>query len=151
MGCAIKIVCNNKKAYHNYFISDTYEAGIELLGSEVKSIRDGGVSINDSFISIKDGEVILKNAFIKSYDKTTSYIPSQTRNRKLLLHKYEIDKLHKQVIVKGYSLVPLKVYFKNGLVKVEIGLAKGKKLYDKREVLKEKTESRKLNRELKRY
>ena len=151
MGCAIKIVCNNKKAYHNYFISDTYETGIELLGSEVKSIRAGGVSINDSFISIKDGEVILKNAFIKSYDKTTSYAPNQMRNRKLLLHKYEIDKLHKQVVVKGFSLVPLKVYLKNGLVKLEIGLAKGKKLYDKREGLKEKTESRKLDRELKGY
>ena len=149
MGCAIKVICNNKKAYHNYFISDTYEAGIVLLGSEVKSVRNGGISINDSFITIKNNEVWLKNAFIKPYEKTTSFVPDQSRSRKLLLNAGEIDKLTKQVIVKGNSLVPLKVYFKNGLVKVEIGLGKGKKLYDKREVLKNKDVSRMLDRELK--
>ncbi len=149
MSCAIKIICNNKKAYHNYFISDTYESGIQLLGSEVKSIRAGGISINDAFVSLKNGEVYLKNAYIKPYEKTSAFAPKELRNRKLLLHHYEIDKLAKQVIVKGYSLVPLKVYLKDGLVKVEIGLAKGKKLYDKREVLKQKTLKLQLDRELK--
>ncbi len=149
MSCAIKIICNNKKAYHNYFISDTYETGIQLLGSEVKSIRSGGVSINDAFVSLKNGEVYLKNAYIKPYEKTSAFAPKEFRNRKLLLHDYEIDKLSKQVVVKGYSLIPLKVYLKDGLVKVEIGLAKGKKLYDKRDVLKQKTLNRQLDRELK--
>ncbi len=149
MSCAIKIICSNKKAYHNYFISDTYETGIQLLGSEVKSVRSGGVSINDAFVSLKNGEVFLKNAYIKPYEKTSVFLPKETRNRKLLLHDYEIDKLSKQVVVRGFSLIPLKVYLKNGLVKVEIGVAKGKKLYDKREVLKQKTLNRQLDRELK--
>ncbi len=149
MSCAIKIICSNKKAYHNYFISDTYETGIQLLGSEVKSVRSGGISINDAFVSLKNGEVFLKNAYIKPYEKTSVFLPKETRNRKLLLHDYEIDKLSKQVVVKGFSLIPLKVYLKNGLVKVEIGIAKGKKLYDKREVLKQKTLNRQLDRELK--
>lgn len=149
MSCAIKVICNNKKAYHNYFISDTYETGIVLLGSEVKSIRAGGISINDSFISIKNGEVWLKNAFIKPYEKASSFIPDQSRNRKLLLNRIEIDKLCKQVIVKGFALIPLKVYLKDGLVKVEIGVGKGKKLYDKRDVLKQKDIGRQLDRELK--
>lgn len=149
MGCAIKTICNNKKAYHNYFISDTLEAGIVLLGSEVKSIRSGGMSINDSFITIKNDEVWLKNAFIKPYEKTSSFVPDTARNRKLLLNRAEICKLSRQVTVKGFSLIPLKVYLKDGLVKVEIGLGKGKKLYDKREVLKSKDISRQLDRELK--
>ena len=149
MSCAIKIICSNKKAYHNYFISDTYETGIQLLGTEVKSVRSGGVSINDAFVSLKNGEVFLKNAYIKPYEKTSVFLPKETRNRKLLLHDYEIDKLSKQVVVRGFSLIPLKVYLKNGLVKVEIGVAKGKKLYDKREVLKQKTLNRQLDRELK--
>lgn len=147
----IKIICNNKKAFHNYFISDTYEAGIELLGSEVKSVRLGGVNINDSFVSIKNNEIILKNAYIKSYEKTTSFIPDAFKNRKLLMHKREINKLQKQIEQKGLSIVPLKLYFKYGRVKVEIGVAKGKKLYDKRDVLKEKTEKRKLDREIKSF
>lgn len=146
---AIKVICSNKKAYHNYFISDTYEAGIVLLGSEVKSIRDGGVSINDSFVSIKNAEVWLKNAFIKPYEKTTSFAPNSSRNRKLLLNRIEINKLTRNVQEKGYSIIPLKVYLKDGLVKVEIGLGKGKKLYDKRETLKEKSISKQIERETK--
>ncbi len=138
MGCAVKIICNNKKAYHNYFILDVYEAGIELKGSEVKSIRAGGISINDAFISFKNGEVFLKNAYIKPYDKATNSIPSTSRTRKLLLNRVEIDKIFKQQQIKGNSVIPLKVYFKGGFVKVEIATAKGKKLYDKREVLKQK-------------
>ena len=139
MSRAKRIICNNKKAFHNYFIQSTYQAGIELLGSEVKSIRAGGVSINDAYVSIKDGEAFLKNAYIKPYEKTTSYAPKELRNRKLLLHKQEIQKLSRQVMEKGFTLVPTQVYLSDGLVKVEVGVAKGKKLYDKREVLKQKT------------
>ena len=149
MSCAIKIICNNKKAYHNYFISDTYEAGIQLVGSEVKSVRMGGISILDSFISIKKGQIYLVNAYIKPYEKTTCFAPNQLRNRKLLMHSYEIDKLYKQVTVKGNTLVPLRVYLKDGLVKVELGVGKGKKLYDKREVQRTKDAKRALERELK--
>lgn len=149
MSCAIKVICNNKKAYHNYFISETYEAGIQLVGSEVKSVKSGGVSINDAFIYIKNNEVYLKNAYIKPYEKTSVFPHNELRNRKLLLHDYEIAKLVKQVDVKGFTLVPIKVYLKNGLIKLELGLAKGKKLYDKREVLKQKTINSQMQRELK--
>lgn len=149
MSCAVKLICNNKKAYHNYFISQTYEAGIVLLGSEVKSVRAGGISILDSFVSLKNGEVWLKNAFIKPYEKATSFTPDKLRNRKLLLNKEEINKISKFVVVKGNAIVPLKVYIKDGLVKVEIGIGKGKKLYDKRETLKSKDVSRMIERELK--
>ena len=149
MSCAIKVICNNKKAYHNYFIFETYEAGIQLVGSEVKSVKSGGVSINDAFIYIKNNEVYLKNAYIKPYEKTSVFSHNELRNRKLLLHDYEIAKLVKQVDVKGFTLVPIKVYLKNGLIKLELGLAKGKKLYDKREVLKQKTINSQLQRELK--
>lgn len=147
MGCAVKIICNNKKAYHNYFILDSYEAGIELKGSEVKSVKSGGMSINDAFISVKNGEVFLKNAYIKPYDKATNFIPLATRTRKLLLNRFEIDKILKQQQIKGNSIIPLKVYVKNGLVKVEIATAKGKKLYDKREVLKQKAIKMAIERE----
>lgn len=143
-----KIICNNKKAYHNYFISQTYTAGIVLLGSEVKSVRNGGININDSFITIKNNEVWLKNAFIKPYEKTTSYVPDQNRNRKLLLNRQEIDKLLKQTIIKGNALIPLKVFLKNGLIKIEIGLGKGKKLYDKKDTLKNNDIKRAMEREI---
>ena len=149
MGCAIKIICNNKKAYHNFFISDNIEAGVELVGSEVKSVRAGGVNINDCFVVIKSGEVYIKNMYIKPYEKTTSYAPNPLRDRKLLLHREEIDKLSKKVKIKGFSIVPTKVYLSGGRVKIEIALAKGKKLYDKREVIAEKTQKRNLERELK--
>lgn len=149
MNTAIRVICNNKKAYHDFFISDTFEAGIQLLGSEVKSIRDGGVSINDCFVQIKNGEVIAKNIYVKPYEKTKSFAPDSRRDRKLLLHKLEINKLFKKVSVKGFSIVPTKLYFKNGLVKLEIAVAKGKKLYDKREAIAEKTMQRQLQRDLK--
>jgi len=149
MSRAMRIICNNKKAFHNYFIQSTYEAGIALLGSEVKSVRAGGVSINDAYVSVKDGEVFLKNAYIKQYEKTSSYAPKELRNRKLLLHKQEIQKLSRQITEKGFTLVPTKVYLCDGLVKVEVGVAKGKKLYDKREVLKQKTIDKTIQKELK--
>lgn len=132
------IIANNKKAFHEYFIEETFEAGIVLVGSEVKSVKGGGISLNDSFISIKANEVYLKNAYIKPFEKTSAFLPQTHRDRKLLLNKREILKLIRGVKEKSYTIVPLKVYLKNNLVKVEIALAKGKKLYDKKESLKEK-------------
>lgn len=145
----MKLITNNKKAFHDYFISDLYEAGIVLEGSEVKSIRGGGININDSFVNIKDGEVFLRNAYIKPYENTGSFQPDSRKTRKLLMHKAEIDKLQRKVMEKGFSLIPTKVYFNGGKVKVEIGLAKGKKLYDKRETLKEKSIKKDIDRAMK--
>ena len=132
------MIAVNKKAYHNYFISDNFEAGIVLEGSEVKSVRAGSISINEAFIQINNGEIFLKNAYIKQYDKTSSYAPNEKRTRKLLLNKSEIFKLAKKLNEQGTTIVPLKVYLKGNFVKVEGGIGKGKKLYDKREDLKKK-------------
>lgn len=146
----MKLIANNKRAFYDYHISDKYEAGIELVGSEVKSIRNGGISINESFITIDNDEVFLKNAYIKPYDKSKSFCPDSKRNRKLLLHKLEIKKLNKAKDTKGMTIVPLKVYITNkGLVKIEIALAKGKKLFDKREALKTSSANREIDRALK--
>lgn len=142
----MKIITVNKKAHFNYFISDEIEAGIVLEGSEVKSIRNGNVSLNESFVIIQKGEVFLKNAYIKPYEKAGVFIPDSRRNRKLLLGKQEILKLEKKIEAKGFTILPLKVYLKGNLVKVQIGVGKGKKLYDKREDLKEKTLKRDLQR-----
>lgn len=138
------IVATNKKAKFEYFIEDTFEAGIELKGSEVKSIRDGGLSLAESFVMIDKGEVFLKNCYIKPYRNCASYIPDERRNRKLLLHRREINKLTAKVKEKGYTLVAEKVYFKDGKVKVQIALAIGKKLYDKRESIKQNTIKREI-------
>ena len=145
----MKIITNNKKAYHDFFISDPVEAGIALEGSEVKSIRLGGININDAFVVIKNGEAWLKNCYIKTYEKTSSFLPDTRKNRKLLLHRAEIDKLERKSQEKGFSIIPLKVYFSGGNVKVEIGLAKGKKLYDKRASLKDKAVKREIERAIK--
>ena len=134
----MKVISNNKKAFFEYFVSDLVEAGIVLEGCEVKSVRAGGVSLLDSFVVIKNGEAILRNAYIKTYEKTTSFKPDERRDRKLLLNKSEILKFQRLVKEKGYSLVATKIYLKGGKVKVEVGLAKGKKLYDKRATLKER-------------
>ena len=142
----MKTIAVNKKALHNYFISDNFEAGIVLEGSEVKSVREGGISINEAFIQIKNGEAFFKNAYIKQYDKTSSFAPNERRTRKLLLNKSEILKLFKKSEVSGCTLVPLKVYIKDGLVKVEGGVGKGKKLYDKREDLKKKSADMEIRR-----
>ena len=147
----MKILTNNKKAYHEFFVSDLLEAGIELKGYEVKSVRQGGVSLLDAFVVIKDGEALLKNCYIKPYDKSTATEADSRKTRKLLLHRAEIANLARKTQEKGFSIVPTKVYLKEGLIKVEIGLAKGKKLYDKREVLKEKAVKRDLDRILKSY
>ena len=138
----MKIISNNKKAFHEYFIEDTFEAGIVLVGSEVKSIRAGSMSLLESFVRIKDGEVFLKNAYVKLYDKTSSFSPDTRRDRKLLLNKKEIQKISRAIKENGYTLVPIKAYFNNNRVKVQIALARGKKLYDKKETLKEKSQKR---------
>ena len=143
----MKVISNNRKAFFDYFVSDLVEAGIVLEGCEVKSVRDGGVSLLDTFVVIKNGEMFLKNAYIKTYEKTSSYKPDERRTRKLLLNKSEILKFERMVKEKGFTIIATKIYFnKSGKVKVEIGLAKGKKLHDKRATLKEKAIKRDLER-----
>ncbi len=143
----MKVISNNKKAFYNFFVSDLVEAGIVLEGCEVKSVRAGGASLTDSFVIVKNGEMFLKNAYIKTYEKTSSYKPDERRTRKLLLNKSEIQKFERMVKEKGFSIVATKIYFNNSnKVKVEIGLAKGKKLYDKRQTLKEKSVKRDIER-----
>jgi len=143
----MKSITVNKKARFNYNIVETYEAGIVLVGSEVKSIRNGGISINESFVFFKNNELFLKNAYIKPYEMATNFIPDARQTRKLLLNKSEIEKIKKKMEAQGLAVVPLKVYFKRNNVKIEIGLGKGKKLYDKRETIKERTVTRNLARE----
>ncbi len=143
----MKVISNNKKAFFDYFVSDLVEAGIVLEGCEVKSVRAGGASLTDSFVVVKNGEMFLKNAYIKPYEKTTSFKPDERRTRKLLLNKSEIQKFERMAKEKGYSIVATKIYINDaGKVKVEIGLAKGKKLYDKRQTLKEKAVKRDIER-----
>lgn len=141
-----KQVAQNKKARHDFFIEDTFEAGIVLTGTEVKSIRQGKVNLKDSFARVKDGEVHLINMHISPYEQGNRFNTDPTRTRKLLLHKREINRLIGQTKEQGYALVPLSLYFKHGFAKVELALAKGKKLYDKRETLKEKEAKRDVER-----
>ena len=144
-----KVVCRNKKAFHEYFIEETIEAGIVLHGTEVKSLRLGRANLKDSYAYVKDGEVFLLNAHISPYPHGNRFNLEPTRSRKLLLHKAEIRKLVGKTKERGYSLIPLSVYFKNGKAKIELALAKGKKLYDKREALKRKTIDREIEKEIK--
>lgn len=146
---AVKLIANNKKAYHDYFIEDKYETGIELFGTEVKSIRMGKCSIKEAFIRIEKGEVYIYGMHINPYEKGNIFNKDSLRTRKLLLHKSEIAKLGSKIVEKGYTLVPLQVYFKGSLVKVEMGLAKGKKLYDKRDDIAKKDQKREIEREMK--
>ena len=139
----------NRQAHHNYFIHETYECGIALTGTEVKSIRAGKANLRDSFARIQKGEVYLWNAHISPYEQGNIFNHDPLRTRKLLLHKYEINKLMGAQQVKGYAIVPLKVYIRDGLVKMEIGLAKGKKLYDKRQDIAKKDVKRENEREFK--
>ena len=143
----IKLIANNKKAFFDYFIDDTYEAGIALVGTEVKSLRMGKCSLKESFIRIEHGEVFVYNMHISPYEKGNIFNKDPLRVRKLLLHGYEINKLMGKVAEKGYTVVPLKVYLKDSLVKMEIGLARGKKLYDKRETIAKKDQKREAERE----
>ena len=144
-----RLIANNKKAYHDYFIEDTYEAGIELAGTEVKSMRMGKCSIKESFVQIEHGEVFVYGMHISPYEKGNIFNKDPLRTRKLLLHQYEIRKIAAKIAEKGFTLVPLKVYFKGSLVKVEIGIAKGKKLYDKRQTIAKNDQRREAEREFK--
>ena len=144
-----RLIANNKKAYHDYFIEDTYEAGIELAGTEVKSMRMGKCSIKESFVQIEHGEVFVYGMHIRPYEKGNIFNKDPLRTRKLLLHQYEIRKIAAKIAEKGFTLVPLKVYFKGSLVKVEIGIAKGKKLYDKRQTIAKNDQRREAEREFK--
>ena len=145
----IKLIANNKKAFHDYFIDEKYEAGIELFGTEVKSIRMGKCSIKEAFIRIEKGEVYITGMHISPYEKGNIFNKDPLRCRKLLLHKNEILKLKGKIAEKGFTLVPLQVYFKGSLVKVEIGLARGKKLYDKRADIAKRDQRRELEKDFK--
>ena len=144
-----KLVANNKKAYHDYFIDDKYETGIELYGTEVKSIRMGKCSIKEAFVRIENGQVYIYGMHISPYEKGNIFNKDPLRQRKLLMHSREIDKLLSKIKEKGFTLVPLQVYFKGSLVKVEIGLARGKKLYDKRDDIAKKDAKREMERSFK--
>ncbi len=145
----IKIIATNKKAYHEYFIEEVYEAGIVLQGTEVKSLRLGNVNIKESFCRIKNGEVFINNMNISPYEQGNRENHDPTRVRKLLLHKAEIAKLTRKVEEKGLTLVPTKIYFKDSRAKLEIGVGRGKKLHDKRETLKRKQAEREIAKEIK--
>ena len=144
-----KLVANNKKAYHDYFIDEIYEAGVSLHGTEVKSLRMGKCSIKESFVRIENGEVFVYGMHISPYEKGNIFNKDPLRVKKLLLHRYEINKLAGKVAEKGYTLVPLQVYFKGGKAKVELGVARGKKLYDKRQDIAKKDMRRETEREFK--
>ena len=147
----IKVIATNKKAYHDYFIEDTLEAGIVLVGSEVKSIRLGAVNMKDTYCLIRGNEIELINMHISPYDKGSYFNVDARRARKLLIKKAEINKLRGKKKKKGYTIVPTKLYFKQELVKVELGVAKGKELHDKRQALQDKQQARQLERDLKNY
>lgn len=145
----IRLIANNKKAYHDYFILDTYEAGIALAGTEVKSLRMGKCSVKEAFIRIENNEMFIYGMHISPYEKGNIFNRDPLRKRKLLLHRYEIRKLSGKATEKGFTIVPTKVYFKDSLVKVEVALAKGKKLYDKREDIAKKDQRREAQRDFK--
>ena len=145
----IKLIATNKKARHNYLIESEFEAGIVLVGTEVKSIREGRVSFQDAYADIKNGEIFLRQLHISPYKYAYNSNHDSLRTRKLLLHGYEIKKLTSKIKERGFTLVPLKIYFKNDKIKVLIGLGRGKKLYDKRESIKRKDMKRDLDRERK--
>jgi len=150
VGISVKVIATNKKAYTDYILDETYEAGIELFGTEVKSLREHGASFKDSFCRIKDGEIYLLNLHIPPYKFGNIYNHDPERPRKLLLHRKEIDRIWGKIRQEGYTVVPTKIYFNNhGLVKVEIAVAKGKRTYDKREEIKKKEEKRKIKEYLK--
>ena len=144
-----KLIANNKKARHDYFLDEFYEAGIELFGTEVKSMRLGKCSIKEAFVRIDNGEIYIYQMHISPYEQGNIFNKDPLRPRKLLLHKYEINKLVGQSKIKGSTIVPLRVYFKDSLVKVEIGLARGKKLYDKRKDIAKKDMKREAEKEFK--
>ncbi len=148
----MKVITENREAKFEYFVEDVYEAGIHLDGGEVKSIRSGNVNLKDSYCSIYNGELLLKNMHVAVYDKAGAYnVKDSRRERRLLLHKSEINRLVGKVTQKGFTLVPLKLYFKGSLIKVEVGLCKGKHTYDKKQTVKERDIKREVARDLKGY
>lgn len=148
-GSTTKLIANNKKARFDYFIEDTYEAGIALHGTEVKSIRMGKCSIKEAFVRIENGEVFVYGMHVAPYEKGNIFNKDPLRIKKLLLHQYEINKIAGKLTTQGYTLVPLQVYFKGSLVKVQIGLARGKKLYDKRQEIAKKDQRREVEKQFK--
>ena len=145
----IKLVANNKKAYHDYFVDETYEAGIVLTGTEIKSVRQGKVSIKEAYVRIRNGEAIVQGMNISPYEQGNRFNPDSKRPRRLLMHKREIMRLFGKVKQDGYALIPLSVYLKGSLVKVKVGLCKGKKLYDKRQAAAERDAKRQIDRAIK--
>jgi SsrA-binding protein len=145
----MKIVCQNRKAYHDYTIEETIEAGIQLLGTEVKSLRQGKANLKDSYVTVKDSEVFLLNCHISPYSHGNIMNHDPLRTRKLLLHRKEIERLKAKSLQKGYTLIPLKLYFKGPFIKVEVGCAKGKRKYEKRDAIKEREAKRAIERAIK--
>lgn len=145
----MKIVCQNRKAYHDYHIEETYEAGIALMGTEVKSLRAGKANLQDSYVILKDAEVFLLNTHISPYSHGNIMNHEPLRTRKLLLNRKEIERMRGKMIIKGYTLIPLKIYFKGSFAKVEIGLAKGKAKFEKRESIKEREAKREIDKAMK--
>jgi SsrA-binding protein len=145
----MQLVCQNRKAYHDYSIEETVEAGMSLVGTEVKSLREGKVNLKDSYVHIKDMEALLFNCHISPYSHGNIMNHEPLRTRKLLLHKKEIVRMQGKIAQKGYTLIPLKIYFKNGRAKVEVGLAKGKREFEKRESIKEREADREIEKAMK--
>jgi SsrA-binding protein len=145
----VKVVCQNRKAYHDYYIEETLEAGISLLGTEVKSLREGKANLKDSYVIIKGKEAFLLNCHISPYSHGNIVNHDPLRSRKLLLHRKELEGLMGKSLQKGYTLIPLKIYFKDSHAKVELGVAKGKRLYEKREKIKEREAKRAIERVMK--
>ena len=145
----IKIAAQNRKAFHDYFVEDKYEAGIELFGTEVKSVRAGTLNLKDAYCTVKDGELFVQGMHISPYEKGNIFNKDPVRTRRLLMHKREIRKLHALIKQDGYTLVPLSVYFRNAKVKVEVGLCKGKKNYDKRDAIAKRDAGREMDRAMK--
>jgi SsrA-binding protein len=145
----VKQVAQNRKAFHDYFILERFEAGIELFGTEVKSVRQGNLNLKDAFCAVKDGELFVRGMHISPYEKGNIFNREPLRPRRLLMHRREINKLYASMKQDGLTLIPLSVYFKNSLVKLELGLAKGKKLYDKRDASAERDAGREMDRNIK--
>lgn len=146
---SVKVVCTNRKAYHDYFIDETIEAGIALLGSEVKALREGRANLTDSYVQVRDGQAYLVGCHISPYSHGGAFNHEALRERKLLLHKKEILRLHGKIKEKGFALIGLKIYFSKGRAKIALGLARGKKLYDKREAIKKRADDRDIERVMK--
>ncbi|MBO5254223.1 MAG: SsrA-binding protein SmpB [Opitutales bacterium] len=145
----MKVIATNKRAHFEYFVLEKFSAGLSLVGAEVKSIRSGHASINDTYIIVRDGEAFIINMYIKTYPYAQNFVPDERRSRKLLLHKSEIARLSEAIAQKGLTVVPLKLYFERSLVKVELAICKGKKLHDKRDTIKKRDLQREVQREIK--